>query len=145
MDQTIQILLKDITICSTEEKTSRLRNIGNYIKSRPNTEDIISVAQNLVDLLPQENDQQARKLLFKNISIAYNKKADLSIQLTPIVNLLDESGPAFICETLHLLSITRNKKYWPVISRYLYHTDEIIREEAVNALTYLQYNPSQKH
>ncbi len=145
MDQTCQILLKDITLCSPEEKMSRLKNIGNYIKSGNDTEDIITVAQNLVDLLPQENDQQARKLLFKNISIAYNKRANLTIQLTPIVNLLDESGPAFICETLHLLSVSRNKKYWPVISRYLYHAEEIIREEAANALTYLQYTPSQKH
>jgi hypothetical protein len=43
----------------------------------------------------------------------------------------------FICGFLYLLSMTYSKKYIPVISKYLNHSEEKVREEAAIALTYL--------
>ncbi|UEG49198.1 hypothetical protein LK994_11205 [Ferruginibacter lapsinanis] len=148
MNQTIQILFEGIGQCSPEEKANRLAAIGRYMRSgadNTHNEEIAQTVQELVNLLPLEDNLIIRKLLFRNISAAYTQTSGLAdIQLTPILEMLNESGPVFICNTLHLLSLTYNIKYSPVISRYLYYADDKVREVAINALTFMQHKPSQK-
>ena len=146
MKPTIQILFEGIERCKPEEKANRLAAIGKYYRSGESDKNELSeIVQELVNLFPHEDDLIIRKLLFRNISSAYTQNSDLAkIQLTPILDMLNESGPSFICNTLHLLSLTYNIKYSPVISRYIYYTDEKVREVAINALTFMQHKSLQK-
>lgn len=146
MSPTVQILFEGIERCSPEEKANRLAAIGKYYRSgNANDKELTEIVQELVNLFPHEDNLIIRKLLFRNISTAYTQNSDLAtIQLTPILNMLNENGPSFICNTLHLLSLTYNIKYSPVISRYLYYTDEKVREVAINALTFMQHKSLQR-
>jgi hypothetical protein len=108
-----------------------------------NPDKLSESVQHLVNLLPLEYDLEKRRSLLKNIKESYSQNIDLtSVNLTPILNMLDESGPAFTCEILQLLSLTYNKKYTPVISRFIYSVDEQVREAAFSALTFIQFKPS---
>ena len=144
MNQLTQILSENFAECSTEAKLARIINIGKSLKLHLSNDDELSeTVQLLVDWVPKENNFNVRKLLFKNIDEAYSQHADLhTVKLTPILNGLDENDTIFICDTLQLLALTYDKKYIPVISRYIYFEDEKVSEVAINALTYIQYKSS---
>ncbi|MES2431985.1 MAG: hypothetical protein V4556_13710 [Bacteroidota bacterium] len=141
MQQPILPFLNGIEKCTSDKKADQLISIGNLIRTNQYKDEQITIlVQQLIDMLPNEDELVIRELIFRNISLIYSKKTDLhSVKLTHILNILDESGPFFICNTLTLLSQTNNKKYFPVISRYVYYTDENVREVAIRALTFLQH------
>ena len=140
MKQQIQILLQTLISGSDEEKLSCLIDIGDYIEmGHPPDEDLIKVIQELIARLPLESNNKIRHLLFRNIATAYRQPADLSeLDYSPVIEIMDNSDPEFICNTCYILSLTNNKKYIAAISKYLSSSNEKIRAEAQDAINYLQ-------
>lgn len=144
MNSLSQILSENFSDCSTEAKLARIVNISKSLKiHHPGEEEYAETVQLLVNWVPIAGSSNVRKLLFKNIDEVYLQHPDLpTVKLTPILNNLDENDPAYICDTLQLLALTYDKKYIPVISRYIYFADDQVNEVAINALTYIQYRSS---
>ncbi|MFT3681730.1 MAG: hypothetical protein QM791_15775 [Ferruginibacter sp.] len=124
---------------SPEEKINALLDIGDSIEFGYYKAGVLpQVVQSLINSLPKEKNLKVRRFIFRDISAAYTKKADLShVEFEPVLNILPEAEPFFICNVLNLLSLTQNQVYTPVISRYLSHPDREVRKEALSALMHL--------
>lgn len=140
MNQETQILFNCIEKGSTEERMNTLLDIGDSIEFGYYKGKVLpDVVQALVNLLPREKDVKTRKLIFRDISAAYMKKADLSsVEYDSVLDASRDAEPNFICNVLHLLAMTYNKKYIATASKYLNHPDEMVRREALAAYSSLQ-------
>lgn len=140
MNHDAQFLFNCIEKESSEEKINTLLNIGDSIELGYYKAKVLpNIVQALVNLLTREKDLKARKLIFRDISAAYMKKADLSsVQYDSLVDVSRDAEPNFICNMLHLLAMTYDKKYITVASKYLSHPDEMVRREALATYSSLQ-------
>ena len=139
MKPIIQQLLKELETGNPDYKTSHLVDIGDYLRHPyPHEEGYVEVVQQLINLLTKEKDVRARTLLFRNIATAYMCRIDLSeINFGPLIHGLDKKDPLFIGNVIYILSMTYNKKYKQLFSKYLTHPDEKVRSEALDALNCL--------
>ena len=139
MNQATENLFKEIETGSIEEKSGSLLVLGDDIEFAHFKPEVIQeIVQRLINILSGETEWQVIKLLFRNISIAYMQQVDLhEINYDRLINMMNTVESKFINGVLYLLSMTYNKKYIPVISKYLEHPDETVRKEALDALAYL--------
>lgn len=139
MNTTTEDLFKAIETGSIEEKRGALLVLGDDIEfAHFKPEIIIEIVERIINVLTTETDWSVIKLLFRNINIALTLTIDLSpINYEPLINMLDRSTPIFINHVLYLLSMTYNKKYIPVISKYLDHPDNTVKQEAEDAIRFM--------
>ncbi len=139
MNTITENLFKAIETGSIEEKTGALLILGDDIEfAHFKSEVIAEIVERLIDILTRESDWQIIKLLFRNIGIALTLTIDLSaISYEPLINMLDRSTPNFINHVLYLLSMSYNKKYIPLITKYFDHPDSTVRQEAEDAIRYM--------
>jgi hypothetical protein len=132
MKPLIRQLLKEVETGRRKEKLAYLLGIGDYLEHPyPDDEGYVEVVQQLVVLLSKENDPEVTRLLVRNIEHAYMYKINLEgISFEPLTSILDGADPFFIRCVLYLLSMTFNRRYIPVVEKYLRHSDETVREEA---------------
>ncbi len=140
MEPEIEMLLNKIEQGSLEEKSGALLSIGDYIEyGRRDPEEFREVVQRQINAVANETDKKIQNALFRNISMAYQQKINLSaISFDPLIAVLDKSMPLFSCNVLYLLSMTCQQKYIPVIAGYVDHPDEKIKGEAESALEFLK-------
>jgi hypothetical protein len=131
MKPIIQQLLKMAETGEKDYKLSALMDIFDYIyHPYPHEDGYVEVVQQMIVLLSKENDPEVRKLLVRNIERAYMYTINLEeISFEPLTSILDKADPFFIRSVLYLLSMTYNRKYIPVVEKYLSHSDEEVRKE----------------
>jgi len=131
MKPLIQQLLKEVETGQQDMKLSHLLDIGDYIEHPwPHEEGYLEVVRQLIVLLSKENDHEVRKLLVRNIEKTYMYNIDLTeINFEPLTSILDSADTYFINAVLYLLSMTCNRKYIPIVEKYLNHPDEKLRKE----------------
>jgi hypothetical protein len=132
MKPIIQQILKELETGQQDEKLSCLLDIGDYLEHPyPHEEGYVETVQQLVILLSKENDPEVRKGLVRNIERAYMYKINLEqISFEPLIHILYSADAFLIRSVLYLLSMTYNRKYIPLIEKYLGHPDEEVRKEA---------------
>jgi hypothetical protein len=128
----IQQLLKELETGQQDVKLSCLLGIGDYLEHPyPHEEGFVEVVQQLIVLLTKEKDPKVRRQFVRNIEKAYMYNISLeTISFEPLISILDSADPFFIRCILYLLSMTYNRKYIPLIEKYLGHPDEEVRKEA---------------
>jgi hypothetical protein len=139
MKPIIQQLLKELEIAEPDYRLNYLMDIGDYLgHPYPQEDGYAEVVQQLINLLTKEKNVNVRTSFFRNIATAYMFRVDLSeIDFGPLIQGLDKKDPVFIGNVLYLLSMTYKAKYKKIISKYLSHPDEKVRNEANDALNYL--------
>ena len=132
MKPIIQQLLQEVETGQQDTKLSHLTDIGDYIEHPyPYEDGYAEVVQQLIVLLSKETNHEVRKLLVRNIERAYLYRINLSgINFEPLTGILDSADAYFIRCVLYLLSMTYNRKYIPIIEKYLKHPDEEVAKEA---------------
>jgi HEAT repeat protein len=132
MKPVIQQLLKELETGQQDVKLSCLLDIYDYLDHPyPHEEGYAEVVQQLIVLLSKESDHQVRRQIVRNIEKAYMCNISLEqISFEPVIGILNEADPFFIRSILYLLSMTYNRKYIPLIEKYLDHPDEEVRKEA---------------
>ena len=132
MKPIIQQLLKIAETGQQDEKRGSLMDIYDYLEHPyPYEDGYADVVQQLIVLLSKEMDAEVRKLLVRNIEMAYMYTINLDgISFEPLINGLDKADPFFIRSVLYLLSMTYSRKYIPVVERFLGHSNEDVRGEA---------------
>ena len=132
MKPIIQQLLKEVETARQDIKLSSLIDIGDYLEHPyPYEDGYAEVVQQLIVLLSKETDHGVRKLLVRNIERAYVQQINLSdINFEPVTGILHNADSFFIRSVLYLLSMTYNRKYFPIVEKFLEHPDEEVRKEA---------------
>ena len=132
MKPIIQQLLKIAGTDQQDEKRSCLLDIYDYLEHPyPHEDGYVEVVQQLIVLFSKETDPEIRKLLTRNIEMAYMYKINLeAISFEPLISVLDNADPFFIRSVLYLLSMTYSRKYIPVVEKFLGHANEEVRGEA---------------
>jgi hypothetical protein len=132
MKPVIQQILKELETGQQDVKLSCLLDIGDYLEHPyPHEEGYAEVVQQLIILLSKENDPEVRKLFVRNIERAYMYNISLEqISFEPLIRILDSGDVFLMRNVLYLLSMTYNRKYIPLIEKYLDHADEEVRKEA---------------
>ena len=132
MKPIIQQLLEITGTGQQDEKRSSLIGIYDYLEHPyPHEDGYVEVVQQLIVLLSKEMEPEIRKLLVRNIEMAYMYKINLeAISFEPLIVVLDKADPFFIRSVLYLLSMTYSRKYIPVVEKFLGHSNEEVRGEA---------------
>jgi len=132
MKPIIQQLLKIAETGQHDEKRSCLLDIYDYIEHPyPHEDGYVEVVQHLIVLFGKETDPEIRKLLLRDIEMAYMYRINLeAISFEPLISVLDNADPFFIRSVLYLLSMTYSRKYIPVVEKFLGHANEEVRGEA---------------
>ena len=132
MKPIIQQLLNEAETGDLDQKLGSLIDVYDYLEHPyPHEDGYVEVVQQLIVLLSKEKEPEVRKLLVRNIERAYMYTINLEeISFEPLIGVLESNDPYFIRSVLYLLSMTYNKKYIPLIEKYLGHHDITVREEA---------------
>lgn len=132
MKPIIQQLIKEVETGQHDMKLSSLIGIGDYIEHPyPYEDGYAGVVQQLIVLLSKETSHEVRKLLVRNIEKAYLYTIDLTdISFEPVTSILNKADSYFIRSVLYLLSMTYDRKYVPILEKYLCHSNEEVRKEA---------------
>lgn len=136
MNPVIQHLLKEMETGEPDMKPGYLLDIGDYIEHPyPHEDSYPETVQQLVILLSKETEPEVRRQLVKVIERAYSYPVSLSgINFEPLISKLETADPILIQSVLYLLSLTYDRKYIPVIERYINHPQEEVKQEALYIL-----------
>jgi hypothetical protein len=132
MNPTIRNIFKHLESSDTEEKVSMLVDVADWIQAPGyNSAGFPGTIQELIRLASIEQEPKVQKQMFRNISLAYMQRFDLSgMDFEPLITGLKNRGPVFINSVLFLLSMTYDKKYIEIISGFINHPDKKVSEEA---------------
>jgi hypothetical protein len=136
MKPVIQNLLGLLENAEPDVKLSCLLDIGDYIEHPyPHEDGYSETVQQLVILLSKETVPEIRRLLVSVIERAYLYPVSLSgINFEPLISKLETADPILIRSVLYLLSLTYDRKYIPVIEKYINHPQEEVKKEALYIL-----------
>jgi hypothetical protein len=136
MNPVIQQLLRELETAPEDKKRNCLLDIGDYMDHPyPYEEGYAETVQQLVILLSKEPLPEIRMRLVSIIERAYMYPVSLSgISFEPLMKILDTADFSMIRSVLYLLSMTYDRKYIPVIEKFLTHPQQEVRNEAADIL-----------
>lgn len=144
MDEYVKKLVDELNTTNVNSlELNLLGNLYDVLKFGSwEYDDLLAVAQKHIDLLSQFPDKMIRDRLNLNFVQAYaNYQHDLSaLSFQPLIDCLDKTEDlAFISMVLYFLGGTANKKYLPIVKKYLNHPNQHIQERAKESCKWLKY------
>jgi hypothetical protein len=139
MEAEIKELISKIRNGDLSEKLGCLARLGDRLEYRDwQPDEFIAVVAMLISFFAAEPNWEVKGGIFRSLNIAFMRGYDLkNISMEPLIKSLANAEPKFVMSVLYILSMTGNKKYLPLMGKYLTHKNELIREEAQKSLQYL--------